>query len=101
MKVGDLRIDTTRPLTGQTRWQDDSDSEYWQELIHSFSGVERFSLPWKLVKDILGTFNLRPTVGETSSFPALKLLRIEGSRPDQAAIHSFVNWHPVDVEYVY
>ena len=102
--VGDLRIDATRPLTGPTRWQDDSDTEYWQELIHSFSGVERFSLPWKLVTDFLGAFKSRPAVGITSSFPALKLLRIEGSRPDylsQATIHSSVNWHPVGVEYVY
>ena len=67
-----------------------------------FSGVERFSLPWKLVTDILG--KSRPTVGEISSFPSLKLLHIEGSRPDylsQVAIHSFINWHPVDVEYIY
>ena len=103
-RVGDLRIDTTRPLTGPTTWQDDGDNESWQEIIHSFSGVERFSLPWKLVTDILGAFKSRPTVGEISSFPALKLLRIEGPRPDylsQAAIHSFINWRPVDVEYIY
>ena len=54
--------------------------------------------------DILGAFKSRPTVGEINSFPALKFLCIEGPRPDylsQAALYSFVNWRPVDVEYIY
>jgi len=98
--VRDLRINTTQQSSGQ----DDADSEHWPELIHSFSGVERFSLAGKLVTNVLRTF--RAADGVTSLLPALKFLCIQGPRSGdlRAAIRSFVtsrqlSGRPVNVEY--
>ena len=95
--VRDLRLDTTR----QSRDQDDDDSEYWPGLIHSFSGAEILSLEGNLVANILGA--LPAAEWAYSSLPALKFLHMTDPRSDNlslAAMHSFVAWRPVKVEYL-
>jgi hypothetical protein len=93
--VGELLINTTQPSNGQA----DADSEHWPELIHSFSGAERFSLAGNLTSNILRT--LRAADRETSPFPALKFLCTEGPTSCDllAAIRSFVTLRPIEVEH--
>ena len=70
--VTDLLINTTQPSSGQ----EDADSEHWLELIHSFSGIEKFSLDGGLMTNILRA--LQAAEWENNPLPALKYLSIAG-----------------------
>ena len=100
----DLLINTTQPSSGQ----EDVDSEHWAELIHSFGGIEKFSLTGGFMANILRA--LQAAEWENNPLPALQFLYIAESiagftsRDLLAAIRSFViprqlSGRPIKVAY--